>query len=71
MLKRVLEKNESLRNVAEDSGISQETRRRAARCGYKASFRTDRPRSQHRWCTRRVSCFFFIAPISTGLSYSH
>jgi len=23
------------------------------------------------WCTRRVSCSFFIATISTGLSYSN
>ena len=27
MLQRVLEKNESLRNVTDDSGVSQETRR--------------------------------------------
>ena len=46
----MLEKQESLRNVADDSGVSQETIRhvvRAARCGYKASLRTDLPRSQH------------------------
>src|SRR5207244_12319024 len=50
VLRRVLEKKASLRNVADDSGVSQETIRRvvrAARCGYKASLRTDRPRSQH------------------------
>jgi hypothetical protein len=51
VLHRGLEKKESLRNVADDSGVSQETIRRvvrAARRGYKASVRTDMPRSQHR-----------------------
>ena len=51
VLKRVLEKKASLRNVADDSGVSPETIRRvvrAARCGSKASVRTDMPRSQHR-----------------------
>ena len=50
VLKRVLEKKASLRNVADDSGVSQETIRRvvrAVRCGYKASVRTERPRSHH------------------------
>ena len=50
VLKRVLEKKASLRNVADDSGVSPETIRRvvrAARCGSKASVRTDMPRSQH------------------------
>ncbi len=40
MLHRVLEKKESLRNVADDSGVSHEAIRRvvrAARCGSKAS----------------------------------
>ena len=39
VLQRVLEKKASLRHVAHDSGVSQETIRRvdrAARCGYKA-----------------------------------
>ena len=55
MLHRVLEKKASLRNVADDSGVSQETVRRvvrAARRGYKASVRTDMPRSQHRGRSR-------------------
>ena len=46
MLQRVLEKKESLRKVADDYGVSQETIRRvvrAARCGYKADVRTDMP----------------------------
>jgi transposase-like protein len=50
VLQRVLEKKASLRNVADDTGVSQETIRRvvrAARCAYKASLRTDMPRSQH------------------------
>ena len=50
MLKRVLEKKASLRNVADDSGVSQETIRRvvrAVRCGSKASVRTERPNSHH------------------------
>ena len=57
----MLEKNESLRKVADDSGVSQETRRRgvrAARGGYKAYLRTDVPSGQHRLgieVTRRVS----------------
>src|SRR2546430_6110799 len=54
VLKRVLEKKESLRNVADDSGVSPETIRRvvrAARCGYKASLRTDLPSSQHSFHT--------------------
>ncbi len=51
VLKRVLVKKESLRKVADDYSVSPETIRRvvrAARCGYKASARTDLPRSQHR-----------------------
>src|SRR2546421_8633661 len=51
VLHRVLEKKEPLRKVAEDDGVSHETRRRvvrAARCGSKASVRTERPRSHHR-----------------------
>ncbi len=50
VLKRVLEKKASLRNVADDSGVSQETIRRvvrAVRCGSKASVRTERPNSHH------------------------
>ena len=50
VLNRVLEKKASLRNVADDSGVSQETIRRvvrAVRCGSKASVRTERPRSHH------------------------
>ncbi len=51
VLHHVLEKKESLRNVADDYGVSHETIRRvvhAARCGSKASVRTDLPRSQHK-----------------------
>ena len=50
VLHRVLEKKEPLRKGAEDDGVSHETRRRvvrAARCGSKASLRTERPSSHH------------------------
>ena len=50
VLKRVLEKKASLRHVADDSDVSQETIRRvvrAVRCGSKASVRTERPNSHH------------------------
>ena len=51
VLHRVLEQKEPLRKVAEDDGVSHETRRRvvrAVRCASKASLRTDLPRSQHK-----------------------
>ena len=50
VLHRGLEKKASLRKVADDCGVSQETIRRAVRaagCGSKASLSTDLPRSQH------------------------
>ena len=50
IIHRVVEKNEPLRTVAAASGVSHETIRRvvrAARCGSKASVRTDRPNSHH------------------------
>ncbi len=50
-----VEKNEPLRRVAAAYGVSHETIRRvvrAARCGYKASVRTDMPSSQHMYFPR-------------------
>jgi hypothetical protein len=51
IIHRVVENKEPLRAVAQEYGVSHETIRRvvrAARCGSKASVRTDMPRSQHR-----------------------